>query len=132
MNTELEIERKKMSKLELKENVPKEVKSILNDAYNEFVEKYGKIHSAYIKKSIEEVSKTIIKKDFYCAPIAMCSKGFGISYSKDERLPAILKHELWHVFNGSSAQYSEIPEKYKQFMDSTGMLKSEYENKMEE
>ena len=121
-----------MNELELRENSPEEIKSILNDAYNEFVEKYGKKHSDYIKKSIEKVSKTIVKKDSYCAPIAMCSKGFGISYSKDERLPAILKHELWHVYNGSPAQYSEIPEKYKKIMDSTGMLKTEYEKKMEE
>ena len=35
----------------------------LNNSIGKFVEKYGKIHSAYIKKSIEEVSKTIIKKE---------------------------------------------------------------------
>ena len=109
---------------------------ILNDAYHEFKEKWGEKHSAYIKQQIELLTDKIEKADlYYTGSIATANPESGVRYTKSDDLPAILKHELWHVYNNvaidKEKSFNYLPERYINHLEKTGFLQSEYTTEME-
>lgn len=109
---------------------------ILNECYHEFEEKYGNKHSAHIREMITNITDKVKKIDrYYDAPIAAAHVEKGIIYSESDELPAILKHELWHVFNENSfdpESYTYLPIRYKEVLETSGYIKQEYDKKMNE
>lgn len=114
-----------------------EILQILNETYNEFIQMYGEKHSSYIKEKIESMTDKVKKVSlYYTGPIASAHSEKGIIYSESKILFAVLKHELWHVFNNSAndrnVSLQHIPIEYIQQLDNNGYMKQQYTKKMEE
>lgn len=118
-------------------NIEPLVYSILNEAYHEFVSMYGGKHSDYIKKTIESMTDKVRKSVItYDGPNASASAKLGVKYIKSDDLSAVLKHELWHVYNNSASDIEKslqhIPERYLSKLEETGYLQELYQRTMEE
>lgn len=80
------------------------VYDILNEAYHEFRQMYGDKHSDHIKKIIESITDKVEKNIlYYFAPIATAHAQNGVRYTETDQLPAVLKHEMWHIYNNSAS-----------------------------
>lgn len=117
-------------------NIEPLIYNILNEAYHEFVSMYGEKHSEYIKKQIESITDKVRKAtSTYEGPIASANAQFGVVYTKSDKLSAILKHELWHVYNNSASDMEKslqhIPERYLSKLEETGYLQELYRRTME-
>lgn len=120
-------------------SLSQEIYTILNDCYHSFKEKYGDKHSEYIKFLIESITDKVRKTDlyydlWYTGPIATANTR-GISYTESEKLPAILKHELWHVFNTSENNINinplyYTPKHYITQLEQNGYIRELYEKTM--
>ena len=126
-----------MEKLSFKNSELEEIIiRIFNETYEDFVNKYGEKHKEYIKQMLENISDKVQKIEMYEGALAAANVTKGIVYGKSDELPAILKHELWHVFNESSfateTSYAKLPERYINFLDNAGIIRKEYEIKMKE
>ena len=106
-------------------NIDKTVYQILNEAYHEFKQTYGEKHSGHIKELIESITdKVKIAPYYYSGAIASAHSEMGVVYTKSDKLSAVLKHEMWHIYNNSaqdrkkSLQY--IPERYMEQLESNG------------
>ena len=118
-------------------NIDKTVYQILNEAYHEFKQTYGEKHSGHIKELIESITdKVKIAPHYYSGAIASAHSEMGVVYTKSDKLSAVLKHEMWHIYNNSaqdrekSLQY--IPERYMEQLESNGYLRKTYQTTMEE
>ena len=118
-------------------NIYKTVYQILNEAYHEFKQTYGEKHSGHIKELIESITdKVKIAPHYYSGAIASAHSEMGVVYTKSDKLSAVLKHEMWHIYNNSaqdrekSLQY--IPERYMEQLESNGYLRKTYQTAMEE
>ena len=118
-------------------NIDKTVYQILNEAYHEFKQTYGEKHSGHIKELIESITdKVKIAPYYYSGAIASAHSEMGVVYTKSDKLSAVLKHEMWHIYNNSaqdrekSLQY--IPERYMEQLESNGYLRKTYQTTMEE
>lgn len=59
----------------------------------------------------------------------------GVVYTKSDKLSAVLKHEMWHVFNNAASgkkSFFYMPQHYKDFLDKNGYIKELYEQTMQE
>lgn len=126
-----------MEKLSLKSSELEEIIiRIFNETYEDFVNKYGEKHKEYIKQMLENISDKVQKKEMFEGALASANVEMGIVYGKSDKLPAILKHELWHTFNesafGTETSYATLPDRYKDFLDKAGIIRKEYEIKMKE
>lgn len=112
------------------------VYQILNEAYHEFKQMYGDKHSPHIKKQIENFTDKIKKdeKNYYGA-IASARIDWGIIYAYSDDLPAVLKHELWHIYNNVSTDREKslkyIPKRYLDKLQQNGYLEEMYNQTME-
>ena len=118
-------------------NIDKIVYQILNEAYDEFKQTYGEKHSGHIKELIENITdKVKVASYYYYGAIASAHSEMGVVYTKSDKLSAVLKHEMWHIYNNSaqdrekSLQY--IPERYMEQLESNGYLRKTYQTTMEE
>jgi len=121
------------------ENLDPAIYKIFNEAYLEFVEKYGDKYSDYIKATLERyTAKGMVKKDELGISDATASATpNGIAYTDAKDLASILKHELWHIYNNDSAKETEsslayTPERYVDVLSKNGYLRKIYEQRMEE
>lgn len=110
---------------------------ILNEAYHEFKQMYGDKHSNHIKELIESITDKVRKAEkYYSGPNAMANAQKGIVYTESENLSAVLKHEMWHVYNNSASDREKslqhIPERYMEQLKQNGYLKNLYIKKMED
>ncbi|MDO5555596.1 MAG: hypothetical protein Q4G09_02780 [Clostridia bacterium] len=109
---------------------------IFNETYEDFINRYGEKHKEYIKKMLESISGKIQKKEMFQGALASAHVDMGVIYGKSDKLSAILKHELYHVFNesafGTTTSYATLPSNYKEFLEKAGIIKKEYENKTKE
>ena len=118
-------------------NIEPIIYNILNEAYHEFVSVHGEKHSEYIKKTIESITDKVRKvEQYYCGPTASANAQMGVVYTKSDGLSAVLKHELWHVYNNSASDMEKslqhIPERYLRKLEETGYLQELYQRTMEE
>lgn len=118
-------------------NIDPLIYSILNEAYHEFVSMYGGKHSEYIKETIESITDKVRKAPLtYEGPIASANAQLGVVYTKSDKLSAVLKHELWHIYNNSASDMEKsiqhIPERYLSQLERTGYLQELYQRTMEE
>lgn len=118
-------------------NIEPIIYNILNEAYHEFVSMYGEKHSEYIKETIESLTDKVRKAHLtYEGPTASAHAQFGVVYTKSDKLSAVLKHELWHVYNNSASDMEKslqhIPERYLSKLEETGYLQELYQRTMEE
>jgi hypothetical protein len=118
-------------------NIEPIIYNILNEAYHEFVSMYGEKHSEYIKETIESITDKVRKSVItYDGPSAAASTKLGVVYNKADDLSAILKHELWHVYNNSASDMEKsiqhVPERYLSQLEKTGYLQELYQRTMEE
>ena len=118
-------------------NIDKTVYAILNEAYHEFKQTYGEKHSRHIKELIESITdKVKVATYYYSGDIASANSEMGVVYTKSDKLSAVLKHEMWHIYNNSaedrekSLQY--IPERYMEQLERNGYLRKTYQTTMEE
>jgi len=112
-------------------NVEPVIYNILNEAYHEFVSIYGEKHSEYIKETIERITDKVRKATItYEGPIASANAQFGVVYTESDNLSAVLKHELWHVYNNSASDMEKslqhFPERYLSKLEETGYLQELY------
>lgn len=112
------------------------VYDILNEAYHEFRQMYGDKHSDYIKILIEGITDKVQKADlYYFGPIATAHAQMGVRYTESDKLSAVLKHEMWHVYNNSASDREKslqhIPQKYIDKLLQNGYLEEIYTKKME-
>lgn len=112
------------------------VYDILNEAYHEFRQMYGDKHSDYIKTLIEGITDKVQKADlYYFGPIATAHAQMGVRYTESDKLSAVLKHEMWHVYNNSASDREKslqhIPQKYIDKLLQNGYLEEIYTKKME-
>lgn len=109
---------------------------IFNETYEDFIKKYGEKHSTYIKQMLEGIADKVQKKEMFEGALASAHVEMGVVYGKSDKLPAILKHELYHVFNesalGTETSYATLPQRYLDFLAGTGVIRQEYEKKMAE
>lgn len=117
-------------------NIDPMVYQILNEAYNEFRDSYGDKHSSHVKELIENLTDKVEKIGcYYFGSPAMANPQMGVRYAKSDKLSAILKHELWHVYNNVatdrniSLQY--IPERYMEKLEQMGYLREFYNATMD-
>ena len=118
-------------------NLDSIIYQILNEAYNEFTQCYGKKHSEYIKGRIESITDKVRKTpQYYFGAIASANYEMGVVYTKSDKLSAVLKHEMWHVYNNSASDMEKslqhIPSRYLNQLEQTGYLRQFYETKMTE
>ena len=84
-------------------NIDRIIYQILNEAYHEFIQCYGQKHSEYIKERIESITDKVRKTpQYYSGAIASANYEMGVVYTKSDKLSAVLKHEMWHVYNNSA------------------------------
>lgn len=121
------------------ENIDPIIYKIFNEAYHEFLDRYGSKYSEFIKEKLERYTeKGMLKRDELGLSDATASATpHGIAYTETEDLPAILKHELWHIYNDvlrKNSEYSvgHTPDKYVQVLDKNGYLRKLYEERMQE
>lgn len=117
-------------------NIDKTVYQILNEAYHEFKQTYGEKHSMHIKELIEGITdKVKVAPYYYFGATASAHSEMGVVYTKSDTLSAVLKHEMWHIYNNSaqdrkkSLQY--IPKRYMEQLENNGYLKKAYQTTME-
>ena len=113
------------------------VYDILNEAYHEFRQMYGDKHSDHIKKIIESITDKVEKNIlYYFAPIATAHAQNGVRYTETDQLPAVLKHEMWHIYNNSASDIKKslqhIPQRYLAQLQQNGYLEKLYTKKMED
>lgn len=117
-------------------DLPQEILTIFNECYSDFIIAYGPKHSERIKFLIESITDKVRMADlYYTGPIASAHAQMGVVYTKSDKLSAVLKHELWHVFNNSASSEKSfffMPEHYKDVLISSGYLKQLYENTIQE
>ena len=117
-------------------DIPNEILKIFKDSYNNFKNEYGEKHIEQIKKKIENTSGKVKKTDlYYTGPIASAHPQMGIVYTKSNKLAAILKHEIWHLFNDASSGKNSLfymPEHYKKILENNGYIKKIYEQTVKE
>ncbi len=117
------------------ENIDEEIYQILNEAYREFIECYGDRHGEHIKNCIENITDKVKKAThYYSGDIASANAEMGVVYTKSDKLSAVLKHEMWHVYNNSAVDREKslqhIPNKYLSWLDQSGYLKQLYDRTM--
>lgn len=110
---------------------------ILNEAYYEFRDMYGDKHSKHIKTIIENVTDKVKKIDlYYFGPTAVANAKKGVIYTESDNLSAVLKHEMWHVYNNSASDREKslqhIPKRYLDKLRQNGYLEKLYTKKMED
>lgn len=115
---------------------PEEILTIFNECYNDFKNTYGEKHLEHIKSLIENITDKVKKADlYYTGPIASAHPQMGVVYTKSDKLSAILKHEMWHLFNNASSginSFFYMPLHYKDFLTKNGYIKELYEQTMQE
>ena len=118
-------------------NIDPIILNIMNEAIQEFSNKYGDKHLPRIKDRIENITDKVQKAImYYNAPIASAHHEKGVIYTDSDKLSSVLKHELWHVYNNStvdldiSLQYT--PPKYKDVLKNSGYLEELYNQTMNE
>ena len=128
-----------MDKIDLKDkNLEPEIEKIFNEIYQDFITRYGAKHSERIKQLLVEISTNVRKVDSYEGAIASANRCKGVIYGKNQNLPAILKHELCHVFNDSYFDSKDetcltyFPDRYKIILEEKGLLQEEYKRQQEE
>jgi len=118
------------------ENIAPEVLNIMNEALLEFKEKYGDKHVARIKERIENITDKVEKSImYYNAPIATAHHETGVRYTESDKLSAVLKHELWHVYNNSTVDdisLQHTPKRYVDVLEKNGYLKKLHKETMDE
>lgn len=117
-------------------DLPEEILKIFNECYNDFKNTYGEKHSEHIRSLIESITDKVKKTDlYYTGPIASAHPQMGVVYTKSNKLSAVLKHEMWHVFNNAASgknSFFYMPQHYKDFLDKNGYIKELYEQTMQE
>ena len=118
-------------------NIDIVVYNILNEAYHEFVQAYGEKHGNRIKEAIESITdKVKLAHLYYSGPIASAHAEMGVVYSKSDKLAAVLKHEMWHVYNKAAedreVSIQHIPKRYLEKLEESGYLEDLYNKKMQE
>lgn len=117
-------------------NIDPIILNIMTEALQEFKGKYGDKHLARIKEKIESITDKVEKSImYYNAPIATAHHQFGIRYTESEKLTAILKHELWHVYNNSTVDdisLQHTPKRYVDVLDKNGYLRELHKETMDE
>ena len=113
------------------------VYDILNEAYHEFRQMYGNKHSDYIKTLIESITDKVEKAGlYYFGPIATAHAQMGVRYTESDNLSAVLKHEMWHVYNNSASDREKslqhIPQRYLDKLRKNGYLEKLYAKTMED
>ena len=113
------------------------VYDILNEAYHEFRQMYGDKHSDYIKTLIESITDKVEKAGlYYFGPIATAHAQMGVRYTESDKLSAVLKHEMWHVYNDSASDREKslqhIPQRYINKLRQNGYLEKLYAKTMED
>ena len=112
------------------ENLNQEIYTILNDAYHEFINTYGLKHGERIKELIEGITDKVKQSPVgYLGAIATANALDGIRYTKSDKLSAVLKHELWHVYNKSATDKKSLfylPENYKSKLEENGYIQETY------
>ncbi len=117
-------------------NIDVRIYNIINEAYHEFEQIYGERHSSHIKEMIESITDKIRETIlYYEGPTAAANPKMGVIYSISPDLSAVLKHEMWHVYNngGSDIKVSltHIPIRYIEHLERSGYLQKQYSQKME-
>jgi hypothetical protein len=117
-------------------NLPEEILTIFNECYSDFKNAYGEKHSERIKLLIESITDKVKMTDlYYTGPIASAHSQMGVVYTKSDKLSAVLKHEMWHVFNNSASgekSFFYMPQHYKDVLEKSGYIKKLYEQTMQE
>lgn len=117
-------------------DLPEEILKIFNECYNDFKNTYGEKHSKHIKSLIEIITDKVKKSDlYYTGPIASAHTQMGVVYTETDKLSAVLKHEMWHIFNNSASginSFFYMPQHYKDFLEENGYIKKLYEQTMQE
>lgn len=117
-------------------NLPREILTIFNECYSDFKSTYGEKHSERIKSLIESITDKVKMADlYYTGPIASAHSQMGVVYTKSDKLSAVLKHEMWHVFNNSASgekSFLYMPQHYKEVLEKSGYIKKLYEQTMQE
>jgi hypothetical protein len=118
-------------------NINQKVYEILNEAYHEFKQMYGDKHSNHIKELLENITDKVSEADkYYFGPIAAANAQSGVTYTNSDKLSAVLKHEMWHVYNNSASDREKslqyIPQRYMDKLEQNGYLKEVYNSKMED
>lgn len=113
------------------------VYDILNEAYHEFRQMYGEKHSSHIKELIESITDKVKKAGlYYFGPIASAHAQMGVVYTESDKLSAVLKHEMWHVYNDSASDREKslqhIPQRYINKLRQNGYLEKLYAKTMED
>lgn len=113
------------------------VYDILNEAYHEFRQMYGEKHSSHIKELIESITDKVKMTDlYYLGPIASAHAQMGVVYTESDKLSAVLKHEMWHVYNDSASDREKslqhIPQRYINKLRQNGYLEKLYAKTMED
>ena len=93
--------------------------NIINEAYNDFILRWGEEYNERVKGLFIECSSGIKEHNTYAGGTATTIPGNGIRYNKQgniDELSGIIKHELFHVVskNGRGMVY---PEEYIQFLE---------------
>lgn len=117
-------------------NIPPIVYEILNVAYHEFKQMYGDKHSKHIKLLIESITDKVKKSvHYYFGANATANAELGIRYTESKQLPAILKHEMWHVYNNAASDLKKslryIPLKYIDKLQQNGYIEKKYNERIE-
>lgn len=118
-------------------NIETVIYQILNECYYEFKQVYGEKHGQHIKELIESITDKVKKADlYYTGSIATAHSQMGVVYTDSDILSAVLKHEMWHVYNNSASDKDKsltyIPERYMLKLEQSGYLKNLYIKTMEE
>jgi len=117
-------------------NINPIVYAILNEAYHEFRQVHGEKHSDHIKRSIESITDKVKQaRLYYSGPIATANAQDGVRFTDSDILFAVLKHEMWHVYNNSASDRQKsllyIPQRYMKKLEEDGYIEKEYMIKMQ-
>ena len=124
---------------QINKDVDPRIYKIMNESYNEFIEKYGDKHSKHIKETLKSISNKIKVSETYFGSISgsACIDG-GIVYTKGiNDLETVLKHELWHTYNRSINDFNDkhsidyLSDRYKKVLINNGYIKNEYNKEIE-
>lgn len=118
-------------------NLDDTIYKILNEAYYEFRQMHGEKHSLHIKEILESITdKVRSKPTYYFGPVASAHPEMGIVYSASQELSAVLKHELWHMYNNVAndreKSLQHIPKRYMDQLKQNGYLEQQYIQTIEE
>jgi len=123
------------NEIKVNANIEPIIYQLINEFYTEFKLMHGAKHLKHVKEVLEDIATKIklvndYGADYNGVTFAGHDDVHEIKCNYSNKLSAVLKHELWHVFNrlgmASDLSLLYIPQRYKEHLEKNGFIRMEY------